>query len=137
MVVFTQCPLIIKVFSYRTLHHHTLENFDQQKDLSCHQAHWMEFLSQYDHHICYIKGENNCVVDTLSIPPNIVDNPSNLPIAPTLSICSDMSLLDAIIAGYTTDLFCHKLKNTEKSIDGIHWLNSLLYIRDQLVILCT
>ena len=94
----------------------------------------MEFLSQYDHHICYIKGEDNCVVDVLSRLPNIIDNPPTLSITATLSIHSDMSLPNTIIASYTTDPFCLKLNNTEKSIDGIHWLNGLLYIGDQLVI---
>jgi hypothetical protein len=46
--------------------HRTLENFDTQKDLSCHQARWMKFMSQYDCKILYIKGEDNCVADTLS-----------------------------------------------------------------------
>jgi hypothetical protein len=36
--------------------HKTLENFDTQRDLSRHQARWMEFLSQYDFKIMYIKG---------------------------------------------------------------------------------
>jgi hypothetical protein len=37
--------------------HHTLENFDHQKDLSRRQARWQEFLAQYDHHIVYIPGK--------------------------------------------------------------------------------
>jgi hypothetical protein len=43
--------------------HCTLKN---QKDLSCHQVWWMEYLSQYDHNIVYIKSEDNTVTDTLS-----------------------------------------------------------------------
>ena len=37
--------------------HKTLENFEKQKELSQQQAWWMEFLSQYDGKIIYVKGE--------------------------------------------------------------------------------
>jgi hypothetical protein len=46
--------------------HKTLENFGSQKDLSRRQARWMEFLSQYDCKIVYVKGEDNSVADALS-----------------------------------------------------------------------
>jgi RNase H-like domain found in reverse transcriptase len=46
--------------------HKMLENFNTQKDLSCRQARWMEFLSQYDAHLVYIAGNHNSVADTLS-----------------------------------------------------------------------
>jgi len=49
--------------------HKTLENFNAQKDLLCHQAHWMEFMSQFDAKIVYIKGEDNAVADALSRHP--------------------------------------------------------------------
>jgi hypothetical protein len=49
--------------------HKTLENFDTQKDLSRRQARWMEFLSQYDGKIVYVKGEDNTVADALSRLP--------------------------------------------------------------------
>jgi RNase H-like domain found in reverse transcriptase/Reverse transcriptase (RNA-dependent DNA polymerase) len=47
--------------------HHTLENFDMQKDLSRCQLRWQEFMSQYDLTINYICGEDNrcrCPVKT-------------------------------------------------------------------------
>lgn len=47
--------------------HKTLENFGVQKDLSCCQAHWMELMSQYDAKIVYVKGEDNTVVDVLTL----------------------------------------------------------------------
>jgi len=50
-------PIIIYI------NHCTLKN---QKDLSHHQVQWMEYLSQYDHNIVYIKSEDNTVTDTLS-----------------------------------------------------------------------
>lgn len=46
--------------------HKTLENFDTQKDLSRRQARWMEFMSQYDCKIMYVKGEENTVANALS-----------------------------------------------------------------------
>ena len=49
--------------------HKTLENSHVQQDLSHQQARWMEFLSQYDGKIVYIKGKDNCIADTLSRIP--------------------------------------------------------------------
>jgi hypothetical protein len=46
--------------------HKTLENFNNQPDLSRRQARWMEFMSQFDAKIVYIKGEDNTVADALS-----------------------------------------------------------------------
>jgi hypothetical protein len=46
--------------------HRTLENFESQKDLSRCQARWMEFMSQFDTKIVYVKGEDNTVADALS-----------------------------------------------------------------------
>ena len=50
--------------------HKTLENFHHQRELSRRQARWMEFFSQYDGKIVYVKGEDNSVAYALSrIPP--------------------------------------------------------------------
>lgn len=49
--------------------HKTLQNFATQRDLSRQQARWMEFLSQYDRNIVYVKGEDNTVADVLSRLP--------------------------------------------------------------------
>jgi hypothetical protein len=46
--------------------HRTLENFHSQRDLSRRQARWMEFMSQFDTKIVYVKGEANTVADALS-----------------------------------------------------------------------
>ena len=46
--------------------HKTIQNFDGQRDLSLRQVRWMEYLSQYEYTITYIKGEDNTVADTLS-----------------------------------------------------------------------
>ena len=47
----------------------TLENFDTQLDLSHCQVHWMEFMSQFNAKIVYIKGSGNTVTDALSHLP--------------------------------------------------------------------
>ena len=46
--------------------HKTLLNFHTQRDLSCHQARWMEELAIYDCRFIYVKGELNTVADSLS-----------------------------------------------------------------------
>ena len=43
--------------------HKTLEHFSTQRDLSHHQARWMEFLSQYDAFINYLPDDQNCIAD--------------------------------------------------------------------------
>ncbi|KAJ2911334.1 hypothetical protein MD484_g9080, partial [Candolleomyces efflorescens] len=49
--------------------HRTLENFHKQRDFSRRQARWMEYMSQFDGRIVYIKGEDNSVADALSRIP--------------------------------------------------------------------
>ncbi|GBE79178.1 Transposon Tf2-1 polyprotein [Sparassis crispa] len=58
--------------------HRTLENFFHQKELSRRQAHWQEFLVQYDFDIRNIKGEENITADILSCIPadTIIIDPS-------------------------------------------------------------
>ena len=51
------------------LDHCMLEHFMRQPDLSCWQARWSEFLSQYDFTIEYIPGSDNATVDALSQLP--------------------------------------------------------------------
>ena len=52
--------------------HKTLENFHIQHDLLWCQAHWMEFMSQYNAKIVYVKGEDNTVANALSWLPTYV-----------------------------------------------------------------
>jgi hypothetical protein len=114
--------------------HRTLENFDQQKDLSCQQARWQEFLAQYDYKIICIPGEPNIVADALSWLPDSVDNLAIVTIAVALSIQTDPTLLENIKSGYDKDPFCLKINKADKSIEGIEWKHGLLYIRNCLVI---
>jgi hypothetical protein len=120
--------------------HCTLENFDTQKDLSCCQLRWQEFLSQYDMTVTYIHGEDNTVADALSrlspnsfkdeIPPLVdVD-----PVSVILTVTSDHDILNEIKAGYTEDEFCKWVSST--SMAGWCVSNSLWYIGDHLLIPC-
>lgn len=95
--------------------HKTLEHFDNQKDLSCRQARWMEFLSQYDASIYYLPGENNCIADALSrLPENDIQSISSI-FAPSNATHTsskfkiDNILLDEIKKGYATNPFIQKL----------------------------
>jgi len=46
--------------------HKVLEFFKMQLRLSSHQTRWMEYLSQFDYNIRYVKGKVNKVADALS-----------------------------------------------------------------------
>src|ERR1700722_3482531 len=48
------------------INHWALEFFETQQQLSSHQMRWMEYLSQFDYDIQYIKGTSNKVADSLS-----------------------------------------------------------------------
>ena len=114
--------------------HWTLENFNHQKDLLHRQAHWQEFLAQYDHQITYILDEWNCIANALSRLPNSVDAEAAIPVAALLMVVSDPSLLKSIMDGYKTDPFCAKITKVDKSLEGIYRTDGLLYIGDWLVI---
>lgn len=76
--------------------HRTLEHFMTQKDLSRRQAHWQEFLAQYDFEILYIKGEENTVADALS---HVEQEETPNVIATMFSIAADEELVDKIRTG--------------------------------------
>jgi len=54
-----------KKFKLR-IDHYGLKNLFGQPTLNARKIRWMEFLSEYDFKIKYIKGKENQVVDTLS-----------------------------------------------------------------------
>ena len=118
--------------------HCTLENFDMQKDLSCRQLQWQEFLSQYDMSITYIHSEDNTVADALScLPPDcfrdeIEDPPVPNTINAILDIETDASILKSIKAGYQADEFCKCVASL--SMKGWQKSNDLWYIGDRLLI---
>ena len=118
--------------------HRTLENFDTQKDLSCRQLCWQEFMSQYDLTITYIHGEDNTVADTLSrLPPNCFANERTEPICAEsinaiLTITTDRDILERIKTGYLQDEFCKHVTTT--SMKGWRLVNDLWYIGNRLLI---
>jgi hypothetical protein len=123
--------------------HCTLQNFDTQRDLSCRQLCWQEFMSQYDMTIIYIPGEDNTVADTLSrvLDGTFLGESINTPfhtnkpgINATLSITTDPSVLCTIQEGYNTDDFCKKVIATADPMKGISQANGLWYIGDRLLI---
>ena len=80
--------------------HKSLENFDTQKELSCHQVRWMEFILQYDYKIVYIKGKENTVADALSHMNFNPDMHATVPYPP----CSEIIAL--ILAKDSDPLSC-------------------------------
>ncbi|EDR02339.1 reverse transcriptase-RNase H-integrase [Laccaria bicolor S238N-H82] len=75
----------------------TLENFLSQKDLSRRQARWMEFLSQFDAKIVYIKGDDNTVADALSrLPTNTDSSTANASARHPYDFCEDDDTLCAV-----------------------------------------
>lgn len=60
--------LIGRRFELRT-DHQSLNHLFTQRDLNARQRRWIEFMSEYDFEISYIKGKENVVVDALSRRP--------------------------------------------------------------------
>ncbi|EDR00599.1 uncharacterized protein LACBIDRAFT_313293 [Laccaria bicolor S238N-H82] len=71
-------------------------NFHSQKDLSQCQAQWMEFLSQYDARIVYIKGEDNNVANTLSCLPVSDSTSADASARHPYNFCEDDNTLCAV-----------------------------------------
>ena len=123
--------------------HRTLENFTSQKDLSCHQLRWQEFLSQYDMMITYIKGEENTVADALSRLP-LASFADEAPLAGTdqpcamtasvLSISAPANLLTEIRTGYQSDPFCVRMAANQASIPGCVECNGLWFLGSCLLV---
>lgn len=126
----------------------TLKNFDTQKDLSCCQARWMEFLSQYNYTIRYIPSEDNTVADALSRIPALNKTCSNssvleentiINVNVLFSVGTDLSILRNIKDGYVEDAFCKNLFSDIASgkVDRksrVRVKDRLLYLADRLVV---
>lgn len=63
---------VLGVPVYIMTDHHTLLNFNTQRNLSRRQTHWMEEISIYDTNFVYIKGTDNTVANALSCYPYLV-----------------------------------------------------------------
>ena len=114
--------------------HKTLQNFTHQRDLSRRQARWMEFFSQYDGKIVYVKGEDNTVADALSRLPTtlttnseIADEKSDVPFHPTIAVILQSSQRDALVAAAAISPLTIKIPPAKR-----HTL-SRLSIDDQLL----
>ena len=85
--------------------HKTLENFHQQRELSRRQARWMEFLSQYDGKIVYVKGDENSVADALSRFPNLETSDfTTTPLAENMALPIYHDALDKGVVASTVSL---------------------------------
>jgi hypothetical protein len=123
--------------SYIYTDHHTLENFDTQKDLLQRQLQWQEFMSQYDMRITYIRGEDNTVVDALSrLPlntfPDEIETIQKSTVNTIQHISSDASILAKIKSGYLKDNFCKQVASLH--MKGWQQVNGLWNIGDCLLI---
>jgi len=114
--------------------HRTLENFNTQKDLSRRQLRWQEYMSQYDLHFNYIRGEDNTVADALSrLPADAFPNEeTETHLCAIFTISPDKSFLKRIKKGYAADAFCQKL--TKCDVPGVNFSNGLWYVGSRLVI---
>ena len=140
-----RCDLLGTPFVIRS-DHQTLKNFARQKGLSQRQARWQEFLADYDFHIEYLPGPDNCVADALSrLPPSalaaavVLSHPpvpltSAPSVASVLSISADPKFLESIHAGYLEDRFAQKLLRNLSSIEGAALRDGLLYVSNRLVV---
>ncbi|GLB40626.1 putative retrotransposable element tf2 155 kda protein type 1-like [Lyophyllum shimeji] len=114
--------------------HKTLQNFDTQQDLLSRQARWMEYLSQYDYTIHYIRGEDNSVADAMSRLPNSYKEPPPTTMISAIFDVSDKShVLDDIKKGYDTDPYTKRILEDEKAgilafRCNVH--DSLIYVGD-------
>ena len=91
-------------------------------------------MSQFEMEITYIKGDDNCVDDTLLQLP--LDEDECMPdyhevwarqmVSTVLAVATHYAVLADIHAGYLTDSFCQKLMNSETT--GIRNIDGLWYI---------
>jgi hypothetical protein len=118
--------------------HKTLQNFDFQWDLSQCQAHWMEYLSQYEYTITYINGDKNTIADALSRLPEDGKHDHDI-IGTVFTIESDPDLLQQVKTGYQEDPWCRSILDNRKRglLDeklDISMKHGLLFIGQWLVI---
>src|SRR6202453_186058 len=101
----------------------------------------MEYLSQFEYKIHYVKGEDNTVANALSqLEGDDSPNPEPpSPISAIFSITSDPELIKSIKAGYEDDPFTSKIMKDIKSkmitpSSGIEIQDGLLYLGQCLAI---
>ena len=97
----------------------------------------MEYLSQYEYSITYIKGEDNTVTDTLT--RMLITEAKPLPILAIFSIENDPTLFTKIQKGYGKDTWCASILDDIRcrvmdSKLNIKLENELLFIGSHLII---
>lgn len=103
--------------------HKTLKNFDAQKDLLKRQAIWMEYLSQYNYKINFIKKKDNSVADALSWMPDNKD----VIVGHMLTLDEEETMLEDIKEGYRQDPYTKHLLGDAKmgmlpsEIEFVRW----------------
>jgi hypothetical protein len=120
--------------------HRTLEHFRTQRNLSCRQARWMEFLSHYNATIHYLPGEQNCAADALSRLPD----PALTTIAAIFATTQhrkiwlrfelEDAILDEIKQGYETNLHTSKLIEASPGMPNLILKDGFWFLDDRLVI---
>ncbi|GLB45013.1 putative retrotransposable element tf2 155 kda protein type 1-like [Lyophyllum shimeji] len=120
--------------------HKTLQNFDTQRDLSSRQARWMEYMSQYDYKIHYIRGEDNTVADAMSRLPSSYVEPDTTPpsaISAIYDLSDNSHLLRDIKLGYDADPYTKRILEDDNAgllSSGFDVRSGLIYVGDRLVI---
>jgi hypothetical protein len=120
--------------------HRTLEHFGTQRDLSCRQAQWMEFLSHYDATIHYLPGKKNCAADALSRLPDpplstiasIFATTQNRKIRSRFEL--EDAILDEIKQGYLTDPHTEKLISAATGMPNIVQKDGFWFVDERLVV---
>lgn len=97
----------------------------------------MEYLSQYEYSITYIKGEDNTVADTLLQIPNVTEQ--STAVNAIFGIESNPKLFRRIRKGYIKDSWCAGIlkdmkHNVMDSKLGFELKNRLLFIGSRLII---
>lgn len=113
--------------------HDTLLNLKTQPELSHRQARWVEFLSQYDYEMFYIKGEDNTVADALSRFP-YDQAPEFVRIQSFGTIAMDSKTIDDWISAYDKDKFSQMLLTNADSVPTLSQRDRLLYLGERLVV---
>ena len=127
--------------------HKNLIYFCQPQKLSCHQAHWMMFLQDFDLHFVHIPGSAMGPTNALSclVDPDILSDNNNVTLLSddlfiraidtalvnkiTSSSSADLLVLDALRSlSVGSPLFPHS------SLTNWHFSNSCLYFKNRLYI---
>ena len=121
--------------------HRTLENFDTQKGLSHREAHWQEFMAQFEMKIYYVKGKDNSHRHIILFTScwGHRGHPTTLWVV-DIGICKHYNdhqcrqkFLEGCTEGYLDDNFVKKI-TTGTNVPSMCEENGLWYVGDRLII---